>query len=142
MTHQPLVEGYFAACSHGDATEIARHFCPDAVVYDLNHDPITTASGIGEFYVKVRNRWHGASWHVNTYTENGDTAAIEWTMRGEAGGEPFLVRGSEHYQFQDGAISQIRQYWNFNRATPGLGLRGYPYHEDQRFQVTEGPHAS
>ena len=142
MTNQPLVESYFAACSRGDSAEIARHFCPDAVVYDLNHDPIATASGIGEFYIRVRDRWQGASWHVNTYTESGDTAAIEWTMRGEADGEPFLVRGSEHYQFRDGAIAQIRQYWSFDRSRPGVGLRGYPYDEDQRFQITEDTRAS
>lgn len=142
MSNKPLVESYFAACSRGDAADIARHFCPDAVVYDLNHDPVTTASGIGDFYTKARDRWNGASWHVNTYTETADSAAIEWTMRGEADGEPFLVRGSEHYQFRDGAIAQIRQYWRFDCFRPGVGLRGFPYQEDHRFRTPEGGHAS
>jgi ketosteroid isomerase-like protein len=142
MSNQSLVASYFAACSNADAAEIARHFCPDAVVYDLNHDPVTSASGIGAFYVKVRERWNGASWHVNTYIESAGTAAIEWTMRGYADGEPFMVRGSEHYEFRDGAIAQIRQYWKSDRSSPAAGLRGYPYDEDDRFHIEEGADAS
>jgi ketosteroid isomerase-like protein len=142
MSNQQLVESYFAACSAGDAAAIARNFCPDAVVYDLNHQPVRTAAAIGDFYAGVRDRWKGASWHVNTYTEGPGTAAIEWTMRGVAGDEPFVVRGSEHYAFRDGAIAEIRQYWKFDRTNPGTGLRGYPYSEDARFTVGEADSAS
>lgn len=95
------------------------------------------AAGIGEFYVRIRDQWNGATWHVNTYTDGKDTAAIEWTMRGSKEGEPFVVRGSEHYEFRDGAIAQIRQYWAFDRAEPGVGLRGFPYGDDERFATGE-----
>lgn len=135
MSNSELVEGYFAACSGGNASDIAGYFCADAVVYDLNHEPVRGATGIGEFYVRIRDQWNGATWHVNTYTEGNETAAIEWTMRGNKGDEPFVLRGSEHYEFRDGAIEQIRQYWTFDRAKPGLGLRGFPYEEDERFTV-------
>ncbi|MPZ00885.1 MAG: MFS transporter [Actinophytocola sp.] len=137
MTNQKLVESYFAACTGGDAGAIAEHFCEDAVVYDLNHDPVRGATTIGDFYVRVRDRWKGATWEVNTYAEGVDTAAIEWTMRGTNRDKPFAVRGSEHYEFRDGAIRQIRQYWAFDRKNPDVGLRGYPYASDARFTAGE-----
>lgn len=137
MSNRHLVESYFAACSSGGVDEIARHFCEDAVVYDVNHQPVSTAQGIGQFYVKVRSRWHGATWHVDTYTEDAGTAAVEWTMTGSASDAPFAVRGSEHYEFRDGAIAQIRQYWRFDPDSPGSALRGYPYAADARFTTTE-----
>ncbi len=135
MNNRDLVESYFAACTAGDAPAIAGHFRADATVYDLNHDPVQGAEAIGAFYVRVRDRWKGASWEVNTFADGPDasTAAAEWTMRGEAAGKPFTVRGSEHYEFAAGWISQIRQYWTYDRHNPETGLRGYPYATDPRF---------
>jgi len=138
MTHEKLVRSYFAACTSGDAEAVARHFTDDAVVYDLNHDPVTGANSIADFFRRVRDRWDGAAWEVNTYLEGADAAAIEWTMRGAGPDGPFAVRGSEHYEFVNDAISQIRQYWTFNREDPNVGLRGYPYDQDARFAAHQG----
>lgn len=135
MSQQPLVETYFAACSKGDASAIARHFCEDAVVYDTTHEPVRGATAIGEFYVRVRDKWGGAIWEVNTYVGEADAAAIEWSMRGKKDGRPFTVRGSEHYEFRDGSIGEIRQYWTFNPESPDTGLRGFPYQTQERFAV-------
>jgi uncharacterized protein (TIGR02246 family) len=137
MTHQQLVRSYFAACTSGDADAVARHFTEDAVVYDLNHEPVRGATTIAEFFRRIRERWQGAVWEVNTYLEDADAAAIEWTMRGVGPAGPFVVRGSEHYEFADGAIRQIRQYWAFDRDDPSTGLRSYPYDEDARFSAQE-----
>ena len=137
MNHHELVDSYFLACSGGTAEEIAGHFCGDAVVYDLNHEPVRGAAGIGDFYVRVRDRWGGATWLVDTYLGDEQHAAGEWSMHGTADGTPFVVRGSEHYEFEAGKIAQIRQYWKFDPSRPGVALRGYPYAQDGRFSAAE-----
>lgn len=130
---EELVRSYFAACSCGDAAAVAASFCTDAVIYDTNHDPVRGAEGIGRFFGKVRERWRGATWHVDTFVGDGKRAAVEWTMLVERGGETVPVRGSEHYEFADGRIRQIRQYWTYDPDGPGVGLRDYPYQDDARF---------
>ena len=72
---------------------------------------------------------------MNTYVGNNEVAAIEWSMHGNKDGQPFSVRGSEHYEFRDGLIGEIRQYWTFNRENPTVGLRGFSYQTQDRFAV-------
>lgn len=131
--HKTLVERYFDACSRGSAADIAACFTDGAVVYDLNHRPVSSAKSIGAFYTQVRDQWEGAVWEVNSYLEDGGAAAIEWTMRGTADGQDFAVRGSEHYEFSGGQIDQIRQYWRYDQSSPSVALRDYPYDTDTRF---------
>ena len=50
-------------------------------------------------------------------------------MRGTHDGEPFTVRGSEHYRFAGELIAEIRQYWSFDREHPGSELIDYPYRD-------------
>ena len=102
-------------------------------MYDTNHKPVRGATEIGEFYARIREQWGGAVWEVNTYVGDADVAAIEWSMHGQKDGQSFTVRGSEHYEFRDGSISQIRQYWTFNPENPDVGLRGFPYQTQDRF---------
>ncbi len=126
-THRARIEAYFAACSDGTAEEIAAHFSPGAVVYDTNHAPVSGSGTIGGFWVRVRERWGGARWTVDTCVEDADAAAIEWTMTG-AEPRPFRVRGSEHYRFApDGRIDEIRQYWTFDAERLDTALLRYPY---------------
>ncbi|MCW2665628.1 MAG: Major Facilitator Superfamily [Frankiales bacterium] len=131
--NRDIVEKYFHACTHGDADAIAASFCQDAVVYDTNHRPVVGAADIGRFYVKVREQWAGASWHVDTFVGEGSAAAAEWTMLVPGEGTPSAVRGSEHYEFRDDRIQQIRQYWTYDADRLATGLRDYPYAEDDRF---------
>lgn len=133
VSQQSFVENYFAACTSGDASAVTSHFCEDAVIYDTNHKPVRGATEIGEFYARVRKQWAGAVWEVNTYVGDTDVAAIEWSMHGQKDGQPFTVRGSEHYKFRDGLIEEIRQYWTFNRENPNVGLRGFPYQTQDQF---------
>lgn len=130
-----LVRDYFAACSRGDVAGVAGSFCPDAVVYDTNHRPVRGAEAIAAFFAKVRDRSGGATWHVDTYVGDEHAAAIEWTMLVPGDGETVAVRGSEHYEFADGRIRQIRQYWTYDPNNPAVGLREYPYDEDPRFHA-------
>lgn len=143
------IEGYFSACTSGDADAVARHFIDDAVVYDTNHAPVRGAEVIGRFWSRIAAKWQGASWHCERLVTDGETAAIEWIMSGTTAaprrgtssaeaGEPFAVRGSEHYDFGiDGVnggrlIAEIRQYWTFDLDHPSSELVDYPYGEPGR----------
>lgn len=137
MTPSERITAYFEACSHGTADDIASHFTPDAVIYDTNIEPAAGADTIGAMWVRVRQRWGGAVWEVESVVSEagegpwagGGAAAIEWCMRGTEPDQarPFVFRGSEHYAFRDGLIAEIRQYWTFDPATLDTGLRDYHY---------------
>lgn len=133
MTHCERIEAYFRACGAGSGSEIASHFTSDAVVYDTNHQPVVGAQAIGRFWVRIREQWNAARWHVDTCLSGGDAAAIEWTMTGRSEGRRFAIRGSEHYAFRGDRIAQIRQYWTFDRERLDSALRDYPYERDTRF---------
>ena len=130
---EAVVRSYFAACTSGSPDDVAAHFTDDAVIYDTNHTPVVGATTIGGFWTKIRSKWVGAEWLVDTYVGDDSAGAIEWTMRGTDGERPFAVRGSEHYEFVDGRIDQIRQYWTFDPSAPGSELIGYDYGADTRF---------
>lgn len=128
-----LLERYFAACSKGWVDDVTDCFTEDAVIYDTNHAPVVGREAIGRFWEKIAATWSGATWELHTYLGGDERAATEWSMHGQAGGCPFTVRGSEHYDFVDGRIAQIRQYWTFDPESPGSELVGFPYDSDPRF---------
>ncbi|MCP4224119.1 MAG: nuclear transport factor 2 family protein [Actinomycetia bacterium] len=127
------ITAYFEACGHGSADNIAAHFTPDAVIYDTNLRPFRGADTIGTMWVKVRSRWGGATWHVDSIVAGPDetqsVAAIEWSMKGSdpGSGREFVFRGSEHYVFRDSLIAEIRQYWTFDPVALDTGLVDYDY---------------
>lgn len=118
---------YFASCNGGDVAEVAAHFTESATIFDTNHDPVIGAEAIGEFWDRIRTQWRGAVWGVESIVTDGEVAAIEWHMRGSTSEGPFVFRGSEHYAFEGDLISEIRQYWTFDRSRSDTGLRGYDY---------------
>ena len=58
----------------------------------------------------------------------GDQAAVEWAMHGtdRGSGRTFTFRGSDHYEFRDGLICEIRQWWTFDPTRLDTGLVGHP----------------
>jgi ketosteroid isomerase-like protein len=130
-SHLERITAYFDACESGSAAEIASHFTDDAVIYDTNIRPMVSAAGIGADWVKVRDRWMGARWTVDSILSEGDAAAIEWSMRGTepVTGRDFVFRGSEHYRFdaRTHRIAEIRQYWTFDPEHLDTGLIDFPY---------------
>lgn len=128
------IEAYFEACGAGTADDIAAHFTPDAVIWDTNLAPCRGAEAIGAMWVKVRRRWGGAVWTVDTSVTDGTTAAIEWTMTGTEPREQraFVFHGSEHYAFQNSLIAEIRQYWTFDPDRLDTGLVDWPYESPVR----------
>ena len=131
MTPHDRIIQYFAMCSKGTALDIASHFTVDAVIFDTNVRPIHGAEAIGAMWVKVRERWGGARWSVDSCIAHGSNAAIEWSMTGTdpKTNERFTFRGSEHYRFVDSLIDEIRQYWTFDPSELATGLIGYDYEE-------------
>lgn len=143
--HETLIRSYFDACSNGTAEDIASHFTADAVIYDTNVAPFRGAAAIGEMWTKVRAKWGGARWAVDSCIESevkqGEpigVAAIEWSMHGTdpKDGRAFVFRGSEHYRIEhrnladakpNGRIAEIRQYWTFDRTKLDSALVEYPY---------------
>lgn len=125
------IKAYFKACGTGTASQIASHFTADAVIYDTNLAPFKTSAEIGATWVKVRDRWQGARWYVDSVVVDGACAAIEWSMTGTnpVDKRSFVFRGSEHYRFEtdENLIAEIRQYWTFNPAVLDTGLKGYEY---------------
>ena len=79
-------------------------------------------------WVKVRERWGGARWEVLSTVVEGDRAAVEWAMHGTdpKSGRAFTFRGSDHYEFRDGLICEIRQWWTFDRDRLDVGLVDHP----------------
>ena len=131
MKHRARIEAYFHACGHGSADDIASHFTAEAVVFDTNIRPMRGAETIGRSWVKVRERWQGALWTMDSLVSDTDVAAIEWSMTGTNPEDqrPFVFRGSEHYRFETDAnlIAEIRQYWTFDPVTLDAGLQDYDY---------------
>ncbi len=133
MTPMDRIEAYFQACGEGSEADIAAHFTPDAVIWDTNIRPARGSAAIGAMLVKVRERWAGARWYVDTIvaSADGSSAAIEWRMTGTEPTEKkgFVFRGSEHYRFENALIDEIRQYWTFDPNRLDTGLLEYPYGE-------------
>lgn len=127
MTLAERIDAYFQDCGQGSAADIASHFTDGAVIYDTNVRPIRGAQAIGEMWIKVRHRWGGAQWFVDSVITEGDEAAIEWSMTGTnpKSGEGFTFRGSEHYRFDGSLIDEIRQYWTFDPDKLDTGLIGF-----------------
>lgn len=137
MNSRDLVDSYFAACSAGDAEQVADHFAPDAVVFDTNHAPVRGAAEIGRFYAAASVRYGGARWHVDSFVDSGGkSCASEWTMT--APSAEAVVRGSEHYEVADGRITQIRQYWTYDRENMNTELVDFTYAESGRV-THDGP---
>ena len=134
MTPRERIEGYFRACGHGSPDDIASHFTTDAIVWDTNIRPMRGAAEIGSMWTKVRERWGGAEWFVDTCVASEDetASALEWHMTGTnpQDDRAFMFRGSEHYRFEETLIAEIRQYWTFDADRLDTGLRDYDYSND------------
>ena len=124
-----LIQVYFEACNAGTAAAIGDCFTADAVIYDTNHPAVRGRTAIGAFWSRIRQQWSDATWTIDAGLEDGDTAAIEWSMHGSAKGATLVFRGSEHYRFEGDLIAELRQYWTFDPERLGSRLVDYPYSE-------------
>lgn len=137
--NETAVRAYFEACNRGDAAGISAFFTPDAVIYDLNVEPIRGAEAIGRFWHQVSSR-RQATWRIDTLLVGPRAVAMEWAM---TVGRPVAgtVFGSDHYDLDEhGRITEVRQYWRHRPDSAPTGLLGTPDGgEVQRSSAGTGP---
>jgi ketosteroid isomerase-like protein len=121
---ESIARRYMDLCNTGDAASIGGCFTADAVIYDLNVPPVKGAEAIGQFWVRVRDRWEGGTWSIIALVSDGRTVAVEWDLRGRRHGEPILFRGADMITVEAGRISEVHQYWSYQPET-GSDLVGY-----------------
>ncbi len=132
-----LICRYYDACSAGDAAGIAATTSEDVVHYFLapntGSQAVRGGEHLGRYWRKVQ-RGIDARWIVDHLLIDGNEAVIEWTMfwtRPETS-ERVATRGSEWFVIRDGAIAEIRSYYQLRDGTSELdgfdyNARGYSH---------------
>jgi hypothetical protein len=136
-----VLKRYIRGCNTGDTLLLASTLNKDVKVYFINSPP---AEG-RETVVKLWKNYHEAShsrWTIDHVVTEGNEAVMEWSAlrepRGPANRQ--FDRGIDWYVFQNGLISEIRQYYHISSSLPPGGTyeqmgfpykeRGYPSRED------------
>jgi ketosteroid isomerase-like protein len=128
MSHVDHIRSYYAALNTGDADAIAAHFTDDATHYYTRLGPHEGAQAIGGYAAWAVENIE-AQWHVENAIEQGDQAAIEWTMtwRHPETGERRLDRGAEWFALRDGRIAEVRAYHHGGKKNPQGNLLGFDH---------------
>ena len=122
------IRSYYEALNSGDPARVASHFTNDAVHYYTRLGPHEGAKAIGE-----NTKWAveqlGGQWHMESGIEQGDEAAIEWSMtwRDPKSGEKRINRGAEFFRFRDGRICEVRAYHHGDTKNPQGNLLGFDH---------------
>jgi ketosteroid isomerase-like protein len=128
MAHLDHIRSYYEALNSGDAERVAAHFTADAVHYYTRLGPHEGAEAIAQ-----NARWGveqiDGQWWMEHGIEQGDEAAIEWTMtwRDPKSGEERLNRGTEWFRLRDGLICEVRAYHHGDAKNPGGDLLGFDH---------------
>jgi ketosteroid isomerase-like protein len=122
------IRSYYEALNSGDAERVAAHFTEDATHYYTRLGPHEGAATIGQMTELAVNSIE-AKWFVENAIEEGDQAAIEWTMtwRDPKSGEKRLDRGTEWFLFRDGKIAEVRAYHHGGKKNPQGDLLGFDH---------------
>ena len=128
MSNLDHVRSYYEALNSGDVELVASHFTADAVHYYTRLGPHEGAEAIAE-----NARWGveriDGQWHLEGGIEQGEEAAIEWSMtwRDPDSGERRINRGAEFFRFREGKICEIRAYHHGDRKNPSGDLLGFDH---------------
>jgi ketosteroid isomerase-like protein len=122
------IRSYYAALNTGEAEAVASHFTEDATHYYTRLGPHEGAETIGQTTNLAVERIE-ARWYVENAIEEGDQAAIEWTMtwRDPKSGEKRLDRGTEWFLFREGKIAEVRAYHHGGPKNPSGDLLGFDH---------------
>jgi len=128
MSHVEHIRSYYESLNTGDAEAVAAHFTDDAVHYYTRLGPHEGAAAIGGNAALGVEAIDG-QWYMENAIEQGDQAAIEWTMtwRDPESGEKRLDRGAEWFLFRDGRIAEIRAYHHGGPKNPQGDLLGFDH---------------
>jgi len=127
-SHVDHIRSYYAALNTGDADAVAAHFTDDATHYYTRLGPHEGAETIGQM-TDLAVKSIEAQWFVENAIEEGDQAAIEWTMtwRDPKSGQKRLDRGTEWFAFRDGLIAEVRAYHHGGPKNPSGDLLGFDH---------------
>lgn len=129
MDAEDRIREMYRANSVGPIEDVEAQLSPDCVMYDTNVPPVRSGRAIAEAVVQIREQWGGAEWTIGSLVSTGNHVAVEWKMTGIQSGSPITLHGSDHYWVDDLCkISEIHQYWVFNRKSASSGLLGYDAH--------------
>jgi ketosteroid isomerase-like protein len=122
------IRSYYEALNSGDAERVASHFTDDATHYYTRLGPHEGAETIGQM-TELAVKSIEAQWFVENAIEEGEQAAIEWTMtwRDPKSGEKRLDRGTEWFLFRDGKIAEVRAYHHGGPKNPSGDLLGFDH---------------
>jgi hypothetical protein len=122
------IRSYYEALNSGDAEWVTTHFTHDATHYYTRLGPHEGAETIGK-YAALAVESIETQWLVENAIEEGDQAAIEWTMtwRDPKSGERRLDRGTEWFAFRDSLIAEVRAYHHGGKKNPQGDLLGFDH---------------
>jgi hypothetical protein len=129
--HEDTIRVYYVGCSTGDIDLMKSTFAPDVTHYFTDHEPVTGADTLANYWAGFNTIERKAVWTVDRFMATENEAVIEWTMistflnkqRKE------LLRGAEWYQFHEGKIAEIRAYYRWVDEQLASELIGFPYTE-------------
>jgi ketosteroid isomerase-like protein len=128
MGHVDHIRSYYESLNTGDADAVAAHFTEDAVHYYTRLGPHRGAEEIGRYAASAVEHIEGR-WQVENAIEQGDQAAIEWTMtwRDPETGAARLDRGAEWFLMRSGRIAEVRAYHHGGPKNPQGDLIGFDH---------------
>jgi len=127
-SHVDHIRSYYEALNSGDAERVAAHFTEDATHYYTRLGPHEGAETIGQM-TDLAVKSIEAQWYVENAIEEGEQAAIEWTMtwRDPKSGEKRLDRGTEWFIFREGRIAEVRAYYHGGPKNLSGDLLGFDH---------------
>ena len=134
MSTHPLVEvveRYFKGCNTGDVDLMMSCFTDDVHAYFVDPFPdVVGGKNLAHFWRELHNAT-GARWTVDHAIVQGNEAVVEWTELFTPAHKTSedLWRGTDWFIFDDGLISEIRQYHPVHDLQPGQSseLMGFSY---------------
>ena len=108
--YEDTIRLYYVGCSTGDIDLMKSTFAPDVTHYFTDHEPVTGAETLADYWASFNTKEQKAEWTVDRFMVSGDEAVIEWTMISTImeEGRKEMLRGAEWYQFREGRIAEIR----------------------------------
>ncbi len=127
--YEDTIRLYYVGCSTGDIDLMKSTFAPDVTHYFTDHEPVTGAETLADYWASFNTKEQKAEWTVDRFMVSGDEAVIEWTMISTImeEGRKEMLRGAEWYQFREGRIAEIRAYFRWVPEHKASELIGFPY---------------
>lgn len=126
-TRLAVIERYFASLGNGDREAWLDCFSPEGGLEDpAGTPPRVGRARLANFYAEVTGPLTRIDLHPRSILLCGDTAAVSWQARLEAGnGRHTRCEGIDVFQFgADGRIFKITGYWDPQAVFADLGLTG------------------